>query len=114
MRQKNIYLAGGLLMLAVFSLVKLTGNSPAPETVTVKTGTIVQTVEEFGIVRPAVKHDLYASQPARVVQVPVKNGQSVSQGQTLAITENLDLAVREICRFAVDPFNSDTHRTGRQ
>ncbi|GAB6159214.1 hypothetical protein JCM39194_24140 [Desulfotomaculum varum] len=94
MRRKIIYLAGGLLLLVVFSLVKLAGNRPAPETVTVKTGTIVQTVEEFGLVRPAVKHDLYASQPARVVQVPVKNGQSVSQGQTLVIMENLDLAVQ--------------------
>ncbi len=93
-RSTKFYLGAGLLALLVLTFLKLNLGGAAVETVTVKNGDIVQTVEDTGTVRSATEYNLYASQSARVVQVPVKTGQLVKRDQPLVLLENLDLAVQ--------------------
>ena len=93
-RNKKIYLGAGLVALLVVAVLALKGGGTVVDTVPVKQGDITRTVTETGYVQPSTNHELYATQASRVVQVPVKNGQSVAPGQTLVVLENLDLAVQ--------------------
>lgn len=94
-RSKKIYLGAGMAAaLVVVAALALRGGGTPVETVRVQQGDITRTVVETGYVQPSTNHEIYATQAARVVQVPVKNGQAVARGETLAVLENLDLAVQ--------------------
>lgn len=62
--------------------------------VTAGSGNLVQTVKETGNVQPVQDYDVYTAQGGRVVSLEVEIGQSVEQGQTLLVLENLDLAMQ--------------------
>lgn len=93
-RNKKFYLGAGVLVLLVLTFLKLATGAVEVATGTVQTGDIVRTVEDTGTVQPVNEYTLYATQSARVVQVPVKTGQSVKKDQPLVLLENLDLAVQ--------------------
>ena len=71
------------------------GRAVDVETVAVSKGTLVRSVEEDGYVEAPDDRKIYATQLARVVEVPVEAGDSVVAGQVLARMSNPDLAVRE-------------------
>lgn len=58
-------------------------------------GDIVCTVEENGDVQACSSTDVFASQPARIVSVPVAIGQEVQKGQVLVTMENYDLDIQK-------------------
>ncbi|OPX86188.1 MAG: Macrolide export protein MacA [Pelotomaculum sp. PtaB.Bin104] len=94
-RGKKLFLGIGLVVvLAAAAAVALKGWGTEVETVSVARGDITRTVVDTGYVQPATDHELYATQTARVIGVPVKTGQTVARGQTLVVLENLDLAVQ--------------------
>lgn len=93
-RRKTCYLAGGILVALALITLYFLGNKPGVETTTARIGEIIQTIEDTGYVQAANSYDLQATQNARVTQVPVKIGESVKQGQSLVILENLDLTVQ--------------------
>lgn len=93
-RNKKVFLGVGIAaVLAASALVIKDGGTPV-ETVRAREGNITRTVVETGYVQPSTSHELYATQTARVIQTPVKTGQTVARGQTLVVLENLDLAVQ--------------------
>jgi len=64
------------------------------ETVRVSKGTLVRTVEEDGVVEVPDDRKIFATQVARVVEVPVEAGEAVGPGKVLVRMKNPDLAVR--------------------
>ena len=93
-RKTVIYLvlaALGVIALAAWSYAS---GGTEVETVQARQGNITRAVTDTGYVQAATNYDIHATQSARVMEVPVETGQSVEQGQTLAILENLDLAVQ--------------------
>lgn len=92
---KRVYLGLGIaiVLMAVVLLALKSGGTPV-ETVQVQSGDITRTVVERGYVQPSTNHELYATQAAKVIQVPVKTGQTVSKGETLVVLENIDLSVQ--------------------
>ena len=110
-RRKILYLAGGSLIALVLITQYIFGNIPEVETTTVQIGEIIQTIEDTGYVQAADSFDLQATQNARVAQVPVKIGDSVKQGQTLVVLENLDLTLqREEVRSQLTQTNSSANK----
>lgn len=93
-RSKKIYLGVGIVAVLVVAALALAGGGTPVETVQAQPGDITRAVVETGYVQPSTNHELYATQAARVVQVPVETGQTVARGQTLAVLENLDLSVQ--------------------
>ncbi|MFZ5651575.1 MAG: efflux RND transporter periplasmic adaptor subunit [Bacillota bacterium] len=93
-RSKKIYLGAGILAVMIIAALAARGGGAPVETVQVKKGGITRSVKETGYVQPSTNHDLYASQAARVIQVPVKTGQAVTKGQALAVLESLDLSMQ--------------------
>jgi HlyD family secretion protein len=89
-----LYLTIGVLAVLSLAAVSYLGNQVEVETLPVQYGEIVQTVEDTGYVQSATSYDLQATQNAKVVQVPVKIGQSINKGQTLVVLENLDLVLQ--------------------
>ncbi len=86
----------GAVLLAVAGVAAwwLTSSGKEVETARVATDNITQVVADSGYVQPTTDYDLYAAQSATVIQVPVKVGETVGKGQTLAVLENLDLSVQ--------------------
>jgi len=64
------------------------------ETVRIARGDLVRTVEEDGVVEVPGDRRIYATQLARVVDVPVEEGDSVCPGTILVRMKNPDLDVR--------------------
>jgi HlyD family secretion protein len=93
-RNKKIYLGVGIVAVLVAAALALKGGGTPVETLQVRQGDIIRTVVETGYVQPSTDHELYATQTAKVILVPVKTGQAVASGQTLVVLENLDLAVQ--------------------
>ncbi|MFZ5644724.1 MAG: efflux RND transporter periplasmic adaptor subunit [Bacillota bacterium] len=93
-RNKKIYLGVGIAAVLVVAVLALKGGGTPVETVQVKQGDITRVVVETGYVQPSTNHELHATQAAKVIQVPVKTGQTVARGETLVVLENLDLAVQ--------------------
>ncbi|MHB8157315.1 MAG: efflux RND transporter periplasmic adaptor subunit [Desulfocucumaceae bacterium] len=93
-RNKKLFLGVGVVVVLAVAAWALKGGGIQVETVQVQQGDITRIVAETGYVQPSANHELYATQAARVDQVPVKTGQKVSRGQMLAVLENLDLAVQ--------------------
>lgn len=95
-RSHKRHIGIAVFMLAVLAVaVYVYHNSiPEVETIRIRQGNIVQTVEDIGYVQPVTNYDLYATQIARVTRVPVEVGQPVKEGQTLVMLENLDLALQ--------------------
>lgn len=83
-----------LVILALAAMYMIKNGGIEAETVRVRTGDIIKAVEDTGYVQPATKYDLQAAQNAKIIQVPVANGQQVAKGQTLVIMENLDLSLQ--------------------
>lgn len=83
-----------LVILALAAMYMIKNSGIEAETVRVRTGDIIKAVEDTGYVQPATKYDLQAAQNAKIIQVPVVNGQRVAKGQTLVIMENLDLSLQ--------------------
>ena len=92
-RKKLIYAGGAILAVGIIVALLLTGGTEV-ETVEVQVGSINRVIEDTGYVQPAADFTLYASQLARVAQIPVETGQSVQQGQVLLVLENQDLAAQ--------------------
>lgn len=63
------------------------------ETVRVSKGTLVRAVEEDGTVEAPDDRKIFATQAARVVEVPVQAGDAVSPGQILVRMTNPDLEI---------------------
>lgn len=93
-RNRKIWIGAGLLVVIVLAAFAMYSGGTEAETVTVSRGDIVRTVEDTGYVRAVTSRDLYATQSARVVELPVEIGQAVKQGQTLVVLDNPDLAVQ--------------------
>ncbi|MDD2443298.1 MAG: efflux RND transporter periplasmic adaptor subunit [Desulfotomaculaceae bacterium] len=72
----------------------LASSGEEVETAQVKPDSVTRVVADSGYVQPATDYNLHAAQSARIIQVPVKVGQPVTQGQTLAVLENLDLSMQ--------------------
>ncbi|KAF1085559.1 Macrolide export protein MacA [Sporotomaculum syntrophicum] len=83
-----------LVILALAAMYMIKNSGIEAETVRVRTGDIIKAIEDTGYVQPATKYDLQAAQNAKIIQVPVANGQRVAKGQTLVIMENLDLSLQ--------------------
>ena len=93
-RNTKIYLGiGAYAVIAIAVWAYLAGGTRV-ETVPVQRGNIVKTVEDTGYVQTATDYEIDAIQNARVVQLPLSVGDSVKQGQTLLVMENLDLDVQ--------------------
>lgn len=69
-------------------------RSEEVETVRVSRGDLVRTVEEDGVVEVPGDRRMYATQLARVLDVPVEEGDSVLPGTVLVRMKNPDLDVR--------------------
>ncbi|MFA0888450.1 MAG: efflux RND transporter periplasmic adaptor subunit [Synergistales bacterium] len=69
------------------------GRRLAVETVRVSKGDLVRTVEEDGTVEAPDDRKIFATQLARVLEVPVEDGDAVRQGQILVRMKNPDLDV---------------------
>lgn len=95
MRQKKkVYLGLGAVLLIIIVGLFTLNRGFSVEVTQVKQGDIASTVKDTGYVQPSSNYDLFAAQMARVTQVPVSTGQSVKEGQTLVILENLELALQ--------------------
>ncbi|MEG6520441.1 efflux RND transporter periplasmic adaptor subunit [Desulfotomaculum sp. 1211_IL3151] len=92
--KKRFFLGAGLVILMILSGLALSYGGIEVETVQIAKGEIRQTVEEIGYVQPSTEFNLYTTQSARVVKVPVKSGQAVTKDQPLVFLENLDLAAQ--------------------
>jgi len=93
-RKKIFLLIGIVVILALAAIIMVKNGGIEAETVQVGTGDIIQAVEDTGYVQPATKYDLQAAQNAKIIRVPVENGQRVKKGQALVILENLDLTMQ--------------------
>ena len=69
------------------------GRPVEVETVRVSKGTLVRTVEEDGTVEAPDDRKIFATQLARVVEVPVEAGDTVSRGQILVRMKNPDIEI---------------------
>lgn len=93
-KYKKIYLGLGIVVALTVVVLVLKGGATPVETVQVQSGDITRTVVERGYVQSSTNHELYATQAATVIQVPVKTGQTVSMGETLVVLENTDLSLQ--------------------
>ncbi len=93
-RKKILLLLGIMIILALAAIIMVKNGGIEAETVQVGTGDIIQAVEDTGYVQSATKYDLQAAQNAKIIRVPVENGQRVKKGQALVILENLDLTIQ--------------------
>ncbi|TEB12350.1 efflux RND transporter periplasmic adaptor subunit [Pelotomaculum propionicicum] len=93
-RKTIIYLATAVAIVLVITVWAYANDGTKVETVQARQGGIIRAVTDTGYVQAATNYDIHATQSARVVGVPVEVGQAVEQGQTLAVLENLDLAVQ--------------------
>ncbi len=93
-RKKLFILVGIVVILALITAITVLTGGTGAETVQVRTGDIIRSVEDTGYVQPATSYDLHAPQNAKVVQVPVDRGQQVNKGQTMVVMENLDLSLQ--------------------
>jgi len=93
-KRKTIYLGVGILVVLVLVIAAAPGGGTPVETAVVQKDDITRAVEDVGYVQPATDWDFYATQNARVADVPVETGQTVKQGETLVLMENLDLGTQ--------------------
>lgn len=93
-RRKKIYLGAGALAMLVIAALALSGGGKEVETVLAQKGQITRAVVESGYIQPATDFGIHATQSVRVTQIPVEAGESVKQGQTLVVLENLDLSIQ--------------------
>ncbi|MEW6182135.1 MAG: efflux RND transporter periplasmic adaptor subunit [Bacillota bacterium] len=93
-RKTWIYLGIAVLVVAGIAAAAGARGGKELETVRVKKGNIVREVADTGYVQAAESYDLHATQNARVAEVPVKVGQTIAQGRSLVVLENLDLAMQ--------------------
>jgi len=95
LKRKNvIYLVLAVMAALALAVWSYTSSGTVVETIQAKQGSIIRAVTDTGYVQSATNYDIQATQSARVVEVPVETGQTVEKGQTLAVLENLDLAVQ--------------------
>lgn len=90
-RQKVIWAAGAGLVLITGILILSKGNGHSGEIVTVKRGTISQVVSVTGKTQAVSNVDLSFDKSGRVVNLPVKVGDRVVQGQILASLDSNEL-----------------------
>ncbi|HNX28411.1 MAG TPA: efflux RND transporter periplasmic adaptor subunit [Syntrophomonadaceae bacterium] len=92
--KKNIWrgsVIAALLIGGVMSLGLM--NRPSVEVHQVGEENLVSAVEETGVVRASNSSDIYALLSGRIIEVPVKVGQVVEQGQVLITMESIDLQI---------------------
>ena len=94
MKRKTFYYLGAAAAVLVVVALMIRGSGTVTDIVEVKTGDIACQVIDTGYVQPSGYYDLYATQSARVVKVPVQAGELVKEGQHLVILENTDLNVQ--------------------
>lgn len=94
-KRKRFFIAlSAVLVLGLAATAAVLAGGTEVETARAGTGDIIRAVEDTGYVQPATGYDLYATQNARVTQVPVATGERVKAGQALVSLENLDLAMQ--------------------
>jgi HlyD family secretion protein len=93
-RKTIIYLVIAVLAVLVMAVWAYANGGTKVETVQAKQGGIIRAVTDTGYVQAVTNYDIHATQSARVLEVPVETGQAVASGQTLAVLENLDLALQ--------------------
>ncbi len=93
-RKKLLYAAPAVLAVLAVAAWIYAGGGKEVGTVQARPGAITRTVDDTGYVQAAASFDIHAAQGARVAAVPVEIGQTVEKGQTLAVLENLDLALQ--------------------
>lgn len=93
-RKTIIYLVPAVLLVLLMAVWTYANSGTKVETIQATQGAIIRSVSDTGYVQAATSYDIHATQSARVLEVPVETGQSVKSGQTLAVLENLDLALQ--------------------
>jgi HlyD family secretion protein len=94
-RKKKVYLIGVIVLAGLAALaLRLLWGGQEVEALQVQLGSVTRTVTDSGYVQPAADFNIHATQSARVTEVPVETGQSIQEGQTLVVLENLDLSVQ--------------------
>ncbi len=91
MKKKLMAGAGALVVIALTAVVVLTGGTEV-DTVQVKTGDLIRTVEETAYVKALNDCQIQALQPGRILEVYVESGDEVEEGQQILLQENLDLS----------------------
>jgi len=93
MKYKIIF--GGFLLVAVGVLAAvLMTTGLKVETVEVKKGKLVKTVEETGYTQAVDFYEIQASLDGKVIEIPVECGDQVEKGQVLVVLENLDMDIQ--------------------
>ncbi len=93
-RKTIIYLVSAVLLVLLIAVWTYANSGTKVETIQASQGAIIRSVADTGYVQAATSYDIHATQSARILEVPVETGQSVKSGQTLAVLENLDLALQ--------------------
>lgn len=93
-RKTIIYLVTAVLLVLLMAVWTYANSGTKVETIQASQGAIIRAVADTGYVQAATSYDIHATQSARILEVPVETGQSVKSGQTLAVLENLDLALQ--------------------
>lgn len=93
-RKTIIYLVSAVLLVLLMAVWTYANSGTKVETIQASQGAIIRSVTDTGYVQAATSYDIHATQSARILEIPVETGQSVKSGQTLAVLENLDLALQ--------------------
>jgi len=88
----KLYAAAGIAAMLVFTLF-FVFRPEEMDTVRVVKGEVSSGVEEDGYVQPLEDRNFYATQTARITELPVEAGDGVSRGQVLINMANPDLDV---------------------
>jgi len=88
----KLYTAAGIAAMLVFALF-FVFRPEEMDTVRVVKGEVSSGVEEDGYVQPLEDRNFYATQTARITELPVEAGDGVSRGQVLINMANPDLDV---------------------
>lgn len=94
-RKKKAIIRAGLIVVLLVGIIISLGliNGSPVQVVKVEKGNIVSNVEETGEVRAVNTSNIYALQPGCIAEIPIKEGQTVTKGQTLISMESLDLQI---------------------
>lgn len=94
MKRKTFFYLGAAAAALLVIVLIIRSSGTATDILEVEKGEITRQVVDTGYVQPSGYYDLYSTQSARVVKVPVQTGALVTRGQTLVILENTDLNVQ--------------------
>lgn len=93
---KKYFLMSGIILCIIIlaSLAFFRNQGIETETIVVKKGTITKTIEDTGIIQPALESKIFAEQNGTIKNISVEIGQKAAPGQTLFVMENTDLSLK--------------------